>query len=267
MPADLDPNQLPAGLREVPRQVSRGGAAAHPVGRHRRTANRLPARAVRPGPQLVTDRQGARGTRRHRRAQHPRRPPGPRPVAVVAGVLLRGVCRGRRRHAARHRRRDAVGARGSLARRQGRDAARADQHPELVSRPGRRRHRAEGATASLERFSGYIEEMQRAAARRAGQPRRCRARFEEPNRRGARRSCSRTCAATVDSWRWQANLELFAGDAAKGTGSVIAAWPDLPAGLRPYPGPVAVGRRGRSRPTSPTRTFPRCARCSRRCGS
>ena len=41
-----------------------------------------------------------------------------------------------------------------------------------------------------------------------------------------------------DSWRWQANLPLFASDAARGTGSVIADWPVAPGELPPYPGPV-----------------------------
>ena len=41
-----------------------------------------------------------------------------------------------------------------------------------------------------------------------------------------------------ESWRWQANVSLFAADAALGGGSLIADWP-LPVGsVEPFDGPV-----------------------------
>ena len=49
-------------------------------------------------------------------------------------------------------------------------------------------------------------------------------------------SCSRTCAAAATGGRWQANLDLFAADAARGRDSRIA---DFPAtGAPPWDGPV-----------------------------
>ncbi|KRF25518.1 MULTISPECIES: alpha/beta fold hydrolase [unclassified Phycicoccus] len=110
------------------------------------------------------------------------------------------------------------------------------QHPELVSRLVVV-DIAPKSYGSLERFSGYIEEMQRLPLGELANRADAEVRFEEPNP-GVKAFLLQNLRRDGDSWRWQANLELFAADAAKGTGSVIAAWPDLAAGLRPYPGPV-----------------------------
>ncbi|WP_457253346.1 alpha/beta fold hydrolase [Pedococcus sp. P5_B7] len=110
------------------------------------------------------------------------------------------------------------------------------QHPELVSRLVVV-DIAPKSYGSLERFSGYIEEMQRLPLAELTNRVDAEARFEEPNA-GVKAFLLQNLRRDRDSWRWQANLELFAADAAKGTDSVIAAWPDVAARLQPYPGPV-----------------------------
>jgi pimeloyl-ACP methyl ester carboxylesterase len=89
----------------------------------------------------------------------------------------------------------------------------------------------------LDRFTGYIAEMQglpleqlkgRADAERL---------FQEPDA-GVKAFLLQNLRRDGDSWRWQANLELVAADAALGSGSRIADWPVEPGSVRPYDGPV-----------------------------
>jgi pimeloyl-ACP methyl ester carboxylesterase len=110
------------------------------------------------------------------------------------------------------------------------------QHPELVSRLVVV-DIAPKSYGSLERFSGYIEEMQRLPLRELTNRGDAEARFEEPNA-GVKAFLLQNLRRHGDSWRWQANLDLFAADAASGTESVIAAWPESAAQLAPFAGPV-----------------------------
>lgn len=110
------------------------------------------------------------------------------------------------------------------------------EHPELVSRLVVV-DIAPKSYGSLERFSGYIEEMQRLPLRELASRRDAEARFEEPDP-GVKAFLLQNLRRDGDSWRWQANLELFAADAARGAGSVIADWPETTAELPPFAGPV-----------------------------
>ena len=113
------------------------------------------------------------------------------------------------------------------------------QHPELVSRLVVV-DIAPKSYGSLERFSGYIEEMQRLPLGELTNRGDAEARFEESNA-GVKAFLLQNLRRDGDSWRWQANLELFAADAAKGTGSVIAAWPERRGPARALPRSGAVG--------------------------
>lgn len=106
------------------------------------------------------------------------------------------------------------------------------RHPELVSRLVVV-DIAPKSYGSLERFSGYIAEMQRLPLDELANRADAEAKFEEPDP-GVKAFLLQNLRRDGDSWRWQANVELFAADAAKGTGSVIAAWPDTQ-GLAPFP--------------------------------
>lgn len=110
------------------------------------------------------------------------------------------------------------------------------EHPELVSRLVVV-DIAPKSYGSLERFSGYIEEMQRLPLGELTSRRDAEARFEEPDP-GVKAFLLQNLRRHGESWRWQANLELFAADAATGTGSTIAAWPESAAALPPFAGPV-----------------------------
>ena len=94
---------------------------------------------------------------------------------------------------------------------------------------------------SLERFQGYIDEMRALPLEEIESRADAEARFDEPNpgvkafllqNLRSDRSHGRT------RWRWQANLELFAADAALGHDSRIAGWPKSVDALPPYDGPV-----------------------------
>lgn len=110
------------------------------------------------------------------------------------------------------------------------------EHPELVSRLVVV-DIAPKSYGSLERFSGYIEEMRRLPLGELTSRRDAEARFEEPDP-GVKAFLLQNLRRDGDSWRWQANVELFAADAATGTGSTIAAWPESAAELAPFTGPV-----------------------------
>ncbi len=110
------------------------------------------------------------------------------------------------------------------------------QHPDLVARLVVVDIAPKGY-GSLERFSGYIEEMQRLPLAELANRADAEARFEEPDA-GVKAFLLQNLRRDGDSWRWQANLDLFAADAARGEGSVIAGWPDEARDLAPFEGPV-----------------------------
>ena len=110
------------------------------------------------------------------------------------------------------------------------------QHPELVARLVVV-DIAPKSYGSLERFSGYIAEMERLPLSALTSRGDAEARFEEPNA-GVKAFLMQNLRRDGDTWRWQANLGLFSADAAKGTGSVIADWPTSAGDLPAFDGPV-----------------------------
>ncbi|MEO5982017.1 MAG: alpha/beta fold hydrolase [Pedococcus sp.] len=110
------------------------------------------------------------------------------------------------------------------------------QHPELVARLVVV-DIAPRSYGSLDRFSTYIAEMQHLPLGELTSRADAEARFEESNP-GVKSFLLQNLRRDGDTWRWQANLGLFAADAARGTGSLIAGWPDAAAELAPYEGSV-----------------------------
>lgn len=110
------------------------------------------------------------------------------------------------------------------------------RHPELVARLVVV-DIAPRSYGSLDRFSTYIAEMERLPLGELTSRGDAEARFEESNP-GVKSFLLQNLRRDGDTWRWQANLGLFAADAAKGTGSLIADWPDAAAELAPYEDPV-----------------------------
>lgn len=90
---------------------------------------------------------------------------------------------------------------------------------------------------SLERFVGYIEQMQRLPLDEISSRADAEARFDEPNP-GVKAFLLQNLRREGHTWRWQANLDLFARDAARGGESKIADWPEAVETLAPYDGPV-----------------------------
>lgn len=92
---------------------------------------------------------------------------------------------------------------------------------------------------NLSRFEGYIAGMQHFdlddLESRAQAEERFTAVESDP---GVRAFLLQNLRREGDGWRWQANLELFAADAALGNGSRIAGFPGEASELPPYPGPV-----------------------------
>jgi pimeloyl-ACP methyl ester carboxylesterase len=89
---------------------------------------------------------------------------------------------------------------------------------------------------SLERFRGYIEEMRALPLDQVTSRADAEARFQESNP-GVKAFLLQNLRRQGDSWRWQANLDLFAADARRGSDSAIAGFP-VPEGQTPYAGPV-----------------------------
>lgn len=90
---------------------------------------------------------------------------------------------------------------------------------------------------NLERFVGYITEMQALPLSELGNRADAEARFAEPDP-GIKAFLLQNLRRDGDSWRWQANVDLFAADAARGSGSVIADWPLAVGSVEPFAGPV-----------------------------
>jgi pimeloyl-ACP methyl ester carboxylesterase len=114
------------------------------------------------------------------------------------------------------------------------------QHPRLVERLAVV-DIAPKSYGDLHRFSGYIDGMRRMplaqlTSRAAADE--WYAREVEPDP-GVRAFLLQNLRRDGQDWRWQANVELFAADAARGSGSVIADWPaDAVADCPAYGGPV-----------------------------
>ncbi len=89
----------------------------------------------------------------------------------------------------------------------------------------------------LERFSGYIREMQALPLGELSSRADAEARFEESDP-AVKAFLLQNLRRDGSSWRWQANLALFARDVARGTGSLVADWPDALGELPAYEGPV-----------------------------
>lgn len=90
---------------------------------------------------------------------------------------------------------------------------------------------------SLERFSGYIAEMQALPLAELGNRADAEARFEESDP-GVKAFLLQNLRRDGDGWRWQANLDLFAADEQRGSDSAIADWPVEPGSVAPFDGPV-----------------------------
>ena len=89
----------------------------------------------------------------------------------------------------------------------------------------------------LERFSGYIEEMQRLPLGELESRADAESRFEEPDP-GVKAFLLQNLRREGDTWRWQANLAMVARDAARGSESAIADWPVAEGEVEPFVGPV-----------------------------
>ncbi|GGB86081.1 esterase [Knoellia flava TL1] len=90
---------------------------------------------------------------------------------------------------------------------------------------------------NLDRFTGYMDEMRRLPLGELRDRADAEARFEEPDP-GVKAFLLQNLRREGTSWRWQANLELFVADAARGHHSVIADFPFEPGMVEPYAGPV-----------------------------
>jgi pimeloyl-ACP methyl ester carboxylesterase len=103
---------------------------------------------------------------------------------------------------------------------------------------------------TLERFSGYMDEMSRLPLAQLRDRADAEARFEESDP-GVKAFLLQNLRREGTSWRWQANLDLFRADAARGQESAIADFPIVPGAVAPYPGPVLWIAGGESRYITP----------------
>lgn len=99
---------------------------------------------------------------------------------------------------------------------------------------------------SLERFEGYIGEMQRLRLEELTGRGDAEARFEESDP-GVKAFLLQNLRRHGEQWRWQVNLDLIAADAARGEESRIADWPVSAEDLPPFEGPVLWVAGGESR--------------------
>jgi pimeloyl-ACP methyl ester carboxylesterase len=103
---------------------------------------------------------------------------------------------------------------------------------------------------TLERFSGYMDEMSRLPLAQLRDRADAEARFEESDP-GVKAFLLQNLRREGTSWRWQANLDLFRADAARGQESAIADFPIVPGAVAPYAGPVLWIAGGESRYITP----------------
>jgi pimeloyl-ACP methyl ester carboxylesterase len=119
------------------------------------------------------------------------------------------------------------------------------RHPELVGRLVVVDIAPKGY-GSLERFEGYIREMQDLPLAELESRGDAEARFDEPDP-GVKAFLLQNLRREGQSWRWQVNLDLIAADAALGVDSRIADWPRDVDALPAYEGPVLWVAGGDSR--------------------
>lgn len=119
------------------------------------------------------------------------------------------------------------------------------RHPELVERLVVVDIAPKGY-GSLERFEGYIREMQALPLDELTSRADAEARFTEPDP-GVKAFLLQNLRREGQAWRWQVNLDLVARDAARGAGSRIADWPEALDELPAYEGPVLWVAGGDSR--------------------
>ncbi len=119
------------------------------------------------------------------------------------------------------------------------------QHPDLVERLCVVDIAPKGY-GDLERFSGYMAEMRALPLAELTSRADAEARFAEPDP-GVKAFLLQNLRRDGDRWHWQANLDLFTGDAERGRGSLIADFPTEAANaLPPFAGPVLWLRGGES---------------------
>lgn len=119
------------------------------------------------------------------------------------------------------------------------------RHPELVERLVVVDIAPKGY-GSLERFEGYIREMQALPLDQLTSRADAEARFDEPDP-GVKAFLLQNLRRDGQAWRWQVNLDLVARDAARGADSRIADWPEGLDELPAYEGPVLWVAGGDSR--------------------
>lgn len=122
------------------------------------------------------------------------------------------------------------------------------QHPDLIERLAVV-DMAPKSYGDLHRFSGYIDGMQRMPLSELRSREAADEWFsqveEDP---GIRAFLLQNLRRDGDSWRWQANVDLFADDAARGSESIVADWPAEAVGeCAAYQGPVVWLRGSESR--------------------
>lgn len=90
---------------------------------------------------------------------------------------------------------------------------------------------------SLDRFAGYIAEMQRLPLDELSSRADAEARFQESDP-GVKAFLLQNLRRDGTGWRWQVNLDLIAADRDRGTESRMAGWPVSVEAQAPYDGPV-----------------------------
>ncbi|MBC7310197.1 MAG: alpha/beta fold hydrolase [Actinomycetales bacterium] len=88
---------------------------------------------------------------------------------------------------------------------------------------------------NLDRFSGYVEEMQRLPLDQISTRAEAEELFDEPDP-GVKAFLLQNLRRDKDSWRWQTNLDLVARDIAGE--ARMGGWPVQPGDYEPYPNPV-----------------------------
>lgn len=90
---------------------------------------------------------------------------------------------------------------------------------------------------SLHRFGGYIKEMRGLPLDELATRADAEQRFDESDP-DVKAFLLQNLRRDGGSWRWQANLDLFEAEAARGAASRIASWPAVADHLAPYEGPT-----------------------------
>lgn len=111
------------------------------------------------------------------------------------------------------------------------------QHPDLIERLCVVDIAPKGY-GDLDRFTGYMAEIKALPLQELRSRAEVEAAFDEPDP-GIKAFLLQNLRRDGDSWRWQANVDLFSADGARGRDSVIADWPaEAVAGCPAYDGPV-----------------------------